>query len=150
MFRHLMGKNKQSKLQQFSDIYFMSLTKRMIDAVKTWKHFPHYWPVVRGIHRSAPLTKASNMDLWFFSLLSSSSCRWFETSYCSSAWWRHRTETNIFRVTGLCAGNSPVTGELPSQRPVTRSFDVFFDLRPNKWLSKQLWGWWFETPSHSL
>ena len=27
----------------------------------------------------------------------------------------------------LCAGNSPVTGEFPSQRPVTRSFDVFFD-----------------------
>ena len=35
----------------------------------------------------------------------------------------------IFRVTGLCAGNSPVTGEFPAQRPVTRSFDVFFDLR---------------------
>ena len=30
------------------------------------------------------------------------------------------------------------------QRPVTRSFDVFFDLRPNKWLSKHWWGWWFE------
>ena len=36
----------------------------------------------------------------------------------------------------LCAGNSPVSGEFPSQRPVTRSFDVFFDLRPNKRLSK--------------
>ena len=34
----------------------------------------------------------------------------------------------------LCEGNSPVTGESPSQRPVTQSFDVFFDLRPNKWL----------------
>ena len=31
----------------------------------------------------------------------------------------------------ICAGNSPVTGEFPTQRPVTRSFDVFFDLRPN-------------------
>ena len=29
----------------------------------------------------------------------------------------------------LCAGNSPVTGEFPAQRPVTRSFDIFFDLR---------------------
>ena len=28
----------------------------------------------------------------------------------------------------FCAGNSPVTGEFPTQRPVTRSFDVFFDL----------------------
>ena len=36
-------------------------------------------------------------------------------------------------------------GELPAQRPVTRSFDVFFDLRLNKRLSKQPWGWWFET-----
>ena len=49
----------------------------------------------------------------------------------------------------LCAGNSPVTGEFSSQRPVTRSFDIFFDLRLNKRLSKQLWGWWFETPSRS-
>ena len=37
----------------------------------------------------------------------------------------------------ICAGNSPVPGEFPAQRPVTRSFDVFFDLRLNKWLSKQ-------------
>ena len=51
---------------------------------------------------------------------------------------------NIFRVTGhLC-------GEFPTQRPVTRSFDVFFDLHPNKRLRKQSWGWWFETLSCSL
>ena len=37
-----------------------------------------------------------------------------------------------------------------TQRPVTRSFDVFFDLRLNKRLSKQPWGWWFETLSWSL
>ena len=57
---------------------------------------------------------------------------------------------NIFRVTVLFAGNSPVTGELPSQKPVTRSFDVSFDIRLNKRLSKQSSGWWFETPSRSL
>ena len=57
---------------------------------------------------------------------------------------------NTFRVTGLLCGNSPVTGEFPSQRPVTRSFDVFFDLRLNKRLSEQSWGWWFETPWRSL
>ena len=50
----------------------------------------------------------------------------------------------------ICAGNSPVPGEFPTQRPVTRSFDVYFDLRPNKWMSKQSWGWWFETLSCSL
>ena len=49
-----------------------------------------------------------------------------------------------------CAENSPVTGEFRAQRPVTRSFDVFCDLRVNKRLSKKSWGWWFETPSHSL
>ena len=57
---------------------------------------------------------------------------------------------NIFRVTGPCVGNSPVTGEFPTQRPVTRSFDVFIDLCLNKLLSKQPWGWWLETPSRSL
>ena len=31
---------------------------------------------------------------------------------------------SIFCVTGLCAGNSPVTGEFPAKRPVTRNFDV--------------------------
>ena len=61
--------------------------------VINWKHFPRYWPFVRGIHRS---------------------------------------------------------GEFPAQRPVTRSFDVFFDLRLNKRLSKQPWGWWFDTSSWSL
>ena len=50
----------------------------------------------------------------------------------------------------LCAGNSAVTEEFPAQKPVTRSFDVFFDLRLNKRLSKQSWGWWFETTSHPL
>ena len=50
----------------------------------------------------------------------------------------------------ICAGNSPVTCEFPAQRPVTRSFDVFFDLRLNNQLSTQWWGWWFETPSRPL
>ena len=64
-------------------------------------------------------------------------------------WWRHQMET-FSALLALCLGNSPVTGEFPAQRPVTRSFDVFFDLRLNKRLSKQWWGWWFETPSHPL
>ena len=45
----------------------------------------------------------------------------------------------------ICAGNSPVPGEFPTQRPVTRSFDVYFDLHLNKRLCKQSWGWWFVT-----
>ena len=42
-------------------------------------------------------------------------------------WWRHQMET-FSALLALCAGKSPVTGEFPSQRPVTQSFDVFFDL----------------------
>ena len=53
----------------------------------------------------------------------------------------------ISTLLAICAGNSPVTGEFPTQRPVTRSFGVFFDLRLNKRLSKQSQGWWFETLS---
>ena len=37
----------------------------------------------------------------------------------------------------ICAGNSSVIGDFPAQRPVTESFDVFFDLRLNTLLSKQ-------------
>ena len=50
-------------------------------------------------------------------------------------WWRHQMETlSVFLA--LCVGNSPVTGEFPLQRPVTRSFDVFFDLcLKNGWIS---------------
>ena len=64
-------------------------------------------------------------------------------------WWHHQMET-FSVLLALCAGNSPVTGEFPSQRPVKWSFDVFFNLRLNKRLSKPSWGWWFETSSRSL
>ena len=57
---------------------------------------------------------------------------------------------NIFRVTGPLCGEFTGPGEFPTQRPVTWSFDLFFDLSLNKQLSKQPWGWWFETPSWSL
>ena len=50
----------------------------------------------------------------------------------------------------LCAGNSPVTGEVPSQRHVTWSFDVFFGLRLIKRLSKYSRCRWLEPPWHSL
>ena len=64
-------------------------------------------------------------------------------------WWRHQME--IFSaLLALCAGKSPVSGEFTAQRPVTRSFDVFFDLRLIKRLSKHSRGWWFETLSRPL
>ena len=54
--------------------------------------------------------------------------------FCSNSWWRHQMETFSASLI-LCVGNSPVTGEFPSQRTVARSFNVFFDLRLNKRLS---------------
>ena len=79
--------------QQGSLLNLTKLKEISCDVTK-WKHFPRYWPFVRGIH------------------------------------------------------SSPVN--FSTQRPVTRSFDVFFDLRLNIRLSKQSWGWWFQTLSHPL
>ena len=64
-------------------------------------------------------------------------------------WWRHQMEA-FSALLAICAGNSPASGEIPAQRPVTRNFDVFFDLCLNKRLRKQSWGWWFETLSSPL
>ena len=67
----------------------------------------------------------------------------------ANAWWHHQMVTFSASL-AICAGNSPVTGEFPAKRLVTRSFDIFFDLHLNKQLSKQSWDWWFETPSRPL
>ena len=79
-------------------------------------------------------------------------CSWF-TICCEvccdlvqiDPWRRHQMES-FSALPVLCAGNSPVTGEFPAQRPVMRSFDSFFYKR----FGKQSWGWCFETPSRSL
>ena len=67
--------------------------------------------------------------------------------YCQR--WHHQMET-FSALLAISEGNSPVIGEFPAQRPVTRSLDVFFVLGLNERLSKQSWGWWFETPSRPL
>ena len=64
-------------------------------------------------------------------------------------WWRHQMET-VSALLSFCAGNSPVTGELPTQRLVTQSFDVFFDLQLKPQLGKQRRRRWFKTPSRPL
>ena len=65
-----------------------------------------------------------------------------------SAWWR-QVET-LSALLALWEGNPPVTGGFPWQRPVTRRFDIFFNLRLNKRLSKQSRRRWFEMQSWSL
>ena len=184
----------------------------MLNDVIKWKHFPRYWPFVRGIHRwpvNSP-HKVQWRGALMFSLIFALNKRlskqsrswWFEPPSCSLwrhcngyRWWwvtstnqpwrtgvleidKYRSTTKhnkawtvatfpgmhrisvahddvikwkLFSVLlALCAGNSLVTGEFPSQRPVSRSFDVFFDLHLNKRLSKQSRCWWFKTPSRSL
>ena len=88
---------------------------------------------------------------------------WIFTQLCQT-WFLHATymphwilltmmtssNGNIFRVTGPLCGEFTGHGEFPTQRPVTRSFDVFFDMRLNKRLSKRPWGWWIDTPSWAL
>ena len=59
-------------------------------------------------------------------------------------WWRHQME-HFPRYWPFVRGI-----QFPTQGPVTRSIDLYFDLRPNKSLNKQWWGWWFETPSRPL
>ena len=68
----------------------------------------------------------------------------FSTDYMMTA-----SNGNFFRFTGPLCGNSPVTGEFPSQRSVMQSFDVFFDLDLNKRSSKQSRRRWSEMPSLS-
>ena len=63
--------------------------------------------------------------------------------------WRHQMEP-FSALLLLYVGNSQVTDEYPSQRPVTRSFDISLVCILNKRLSTQSWGWWLETPLRSL
>ena len=72
--------------------------------------------------------------------------RTHNSSNAENPWWRTQMET-FSVLLDLCARISPVTGEFPSQRPVTWRIDIFFDLRLNKRLSKQSRRRWFETPS---
>ena len=57
---------------------------------------------------------------------------------------------NIFRATGPLCGEFTGHRWITLTRPVTRSFDVFSELRLDKRWNKQSWGWWFGTPSRLL
>ena len=86
---------------------------------------------------------------------------WCSRSPCRAFWLSMVTRHHMETFSALLAlggggggggggGDSPVICEFPA-RPLTPSFEFFFDLRLNKRLSnKQSWGWWFETPSRSL
>ena len=102
-------------------------------------------------HTSVEQTVLLEMILILRSSVISSVCLSFHVLWkCCFYTTMTSSNGNSFRVTGHLCGNSLVTGEFPAQRLVTRSIGVFFDLRLNKRLSKQSWGWWLETPSRPL
>ena len=129
-------------------------SRRLIMYIQRREGTSEWWIVTAT---PMPLSRSPQGHLYSFGCFR---WRWYQCNYhfnihiCCvldffSPWWRHQMET-FSALMAICARNSPVPGEFPVQRPVTRSFDVFFDLRPNKLLRKQSWGWWFETPSHPL
>ena len=97
------------------------------------------------IHLNVNLIRFSK--LIYFHLMEWFCCALFCYGHIVASDMMTSSNGTISALLSLCAGISPVTGEFPAQRPVTRSSDVFFDLLLNKRLSKQWWGWWFETPS---
>ena len=88
-------------------------------------------------HYCITLPCSTNKEYWL--------CSW--PNY--STWWCHQMET-FSVLLAFCVGNSLVIGEIPAQRPVTRSFDVFFDLCLKQHLRKQWRCWWFEKSLCSL
>ena len=73
---------------------------------------------------------------------------WIHRSHSMPPWWRHQMET-FSALLAICAGNSPVPGDFP-HKGQWRGVLLFSDLRLNKRLSKQSWGWVFETISRPL
>ena len=118
-----------SVMSDFETIYRLRVVMKLTTVVKrtqTQLHLP--------VHRNV-LKRLGQNDVTIHASLTS--------------WCRHQMET-LSALLAICAGNSLVPDEFPSQRPETRIFDIFFDLRLNKRLSEQSWGWWFETLSRPL
>ena len=85
-------------------------------------HFPLYWPIVWGIHRS------QNRDL----------------SLCNISW-RYLHMKSFFALLAHCVGNSPVTGEFPAQKVQWYGRWCFFNVGPHKLLNEQINSRWYET-----
>ena len=85
-------------------------------------------PVGHKLELSNSLISSNSTSIWrvFLVLKVGSMKKLVSVKEISFTWWRHQMET-FSALLALCAGNSPVTGEFPTQRPVTRSF-AFFSL----------------------
>ena len=106
-----------------------------------------YWPgCLHSQHRASSCHGSENKN-WHIDTWTKWPTSLQTTFWC--AWWRHQMEP-FSALLAICAGNSPVSGEFPAKMPVTRSFDIFFDLRMNERLSKHSWGSWLETTLRPL
>ena len=134
-------------------LFSTGLPLELIDITHTWELYKGL--MARWALNAPPVTGPSSTQPGVYLKIAQPAWGW-KQNYCLTrsdyefiTWWRHQME--IFSaLLAICVGNSPVPGEFPAQRPVMQSFDVFFDLRMNKRLSKQSWGWWFETLSCPL
>ena len=108
----------------------------------------HRWPV-NSLHKGPVTRRMFPFDDVIMCCPSTTVLQWGEPEGDWS-WWRHQMES-FSALLALCGGGGFTgPGEFPTQKLVAQSFDVFFDLRLNKQLSKQRWSWWFETQSWSL
>ena len=104
----------------------------------------HSRTLIQNVLKWHPTKRSTFVNVW---LASTSHCLSYERKM---PFMTTSSNGNISALLALCAGDSLVTGGFPPPRQVTPSFDVFFDRCLDKRLSKQWWGWWFETPSRSL
>ena len=112
------------------DISFPDDIQWLPPPISWWRHdmepFPHYCLFVTEStgDQWIPLHMARNTKLWFCCCEPEKAVHNKQKADLSViSWWRHQMET-FSAVLVICAGNSPVTDEFPTQRPVTRSFDV--------------------------
>ena len=92
-----------------------------------WRSYGHRW---------FPSERASNVAIYFFMLVCTNSPVAGNWRSCDVTV-HYSTPLTDQQLLVLCAGNSPVASEFPAQRPVTQSFDIFFDLHLDERLSKQ-------------
>ena len=110
----------------------------------SWLHWHRYNHMIEAtlndmgkIDRYRTTTKHNNAQAEFF-LVYCNECRYSRHSSLHDDVIERKRKP---RYWPFCAGNSPVTGEFPTKRPVTRGFDVSLICAMNKRLSKQSWGW---------
>ena len=121
------------------------------DDVIKWKKNPRYWPFVRGIHRSP--VNSPHKGQWRGLLMFSFICTWIDgwvNNGEAGGLRRYRAHYDVIVMWSFVRGIPRLPGGFPSQRPVARSFDVFFNQRLNKRLIKRSRHRWFKPPSRLL